>query len=302
MTRTGGQARGARAAPNPDAPDRPQSAGTLYVVATPLGNLEDITLRALRVLRTVHLVAAEDTRHSRKLLRHYDIYTPVVSYYDWVERSKAEMLLSELGNGHDIALISDAGTPCIADPGYRVVRAAAEAGFPVVPIPGPSAVAAALSVCGLPTDRFAFEGFLPAKRAARRGRLLELQSDPRTLVFYEAPHRVRTALDDLASVLGDRPAAIVREVTKMHESVLRATLVALRDRAAELERGEITIVVAGAPAQPAPLRSDLDAEIAALRKAGLRPTEIASELATKYALPRRAVYRRVVTSKGAAEP
>jgi len=266
-----------------------------------LGNLEDITLRALRVLREVHLVAAEDTRHSQKLLRHYDIHKPLVSYYDWAERPRAPVLLAELAKGHDVALISDAGTPCIADPGYRLVRAAAEAGFPVVPIPGPSAVAAALSVCGLPTDRFAFEGFLPAKRTERRSRLLELQSDTRTLVFYEAPHRIRAALEDLAWAFGDRPAAILREGTKTHESIVRGTLRELQDRAHEFERGELTIVVAGTTGRKAPLPTDLDAEIASLRQAGLRPTEIASQLATKYALPRRAVYLRVIAASDQPE-
>src|SRR5512134_918232 len=160
--------------------------GTLYVVATPLGNLEDITLRALRVLKEVDLIAAEDTRHSRKLLAHYGIGTPLTSYYDQIEREKAPQLIDELEKGKSIALISDAGTPCIADPGFRLVRAAVEAGITVEVIPGPSAVAAALSVSGLPTDRFAFEGFIPAKATARRHFFEALLSEERTLVLYEA--------------------------------------------------------------------------------------------------------------------
>jgi 16S rRNA (cytidine1402-2'-O)-methyltransferase len=268
--------------------------GTLFVVATPLGNLEDITHRALRVLREVDLIAAEDTRHSRKLLNHYGITTPLTSYYDEIEARKAGALVRELLDGRNLALISDAGTPAIADPGFHLVRQAIDAGIAVVPIPGPSALAAALSVCGLPTDQVAFEGFLPAREGRRRRRLAEIQADPRTLVFYEAPHRVRETLADLLAVLGDRPAAVMREATKIYETVARGTLQALDAQAGDFERGEVTIVVAGAAAAAAVVPDDLDEQIAALRAAGRHTRDIADELAMKYDLPRREVYRRIV--------
>lgn len=270
--------------------------GTLYVVATPLGNLEDVTHRALRVLREVDLIAAEDTRHSRKLLQHYGVATPLTSYYDEIEASKSARLVRDLLAGRNLALISDAGTPGIADPGYHLVRRAIEAGVPVVPVPGPSAVAAALSVCGLPTDRFAFEGFLPAKAGRRRQRLDEVRADPRTLVLYEAPHRVRATLHDLLAVLGNRPAVVLREVTKIYETAARGTLEDLCAQAEGFERGEVTIVVGGASDAAAVVPEDLESEIAALRAAGRGTREIAAELAEKYGLSRREVYRRVLGS------
>ena len=272
--------------------------GTLYVVATPLGNLEDITQRALRILREVDLIAAEDTRHSRKLLAHYAIETPLTSYYDEIEAQKSAQLLRELADGKSIALISDAGTPGIADPGYHLVRGAIEADISVVPIPGPSAVAAALSVCGLPTDRFVFEGFLPAKASKRRRRLEELRAEPRTLVIYEAPHRVRETLSDLLELLGDRPAAIMREATKMFEEIARGTLQELLARAESFERGEVTMVIGGAEEEAAEAPADLDAEIAELQRQGLHTRQIADDLAAKHGLPRREVYRRIVRGTG----
>jgi 16S rRNA (cytidine1402-2'-O)-methyltransferase len=270
------------------------STGTLYVVATPLGNLEDITARALRVLGEVYRVAAEDTRHSGRLLRHFGIKTPLVSYYDDVEERRAPALVRELLAGRSIALISDAGTPGISDPGYALVRAAVAAGVRVVPVPGPCAVAAALSVSGLPTDRFVFEGFLPAKASRRRRRLEEIAAEPRTLVFYEAPHRVAAALADMHGLLGDRPACALRELTKLHETVVRGTLAELSARAADLERGEVTLVVGGAPATPVEIPEDLDAEIETLRGEGLRTKEIAERLAVKYGLSRHEVYQRAL--------
>ena len=271
--------------------------GRLYVVATPLGNLEDISARALRLLGEVDVIAAEDTRHSRKLLAHYGIRTTMTSYYDEVEAAKAPSLVRELLAGRDVALISDAGTPGIADPGYRLVRAAAEAGIEVVAVPGPCAAIAALSVSGLPTDRFAFEGFLPGKASRRRARLEELRREARTLVFYEAPHRVRRALQDMHDILGPRQVAVLREATKMFESVTRGRLGSL---SAEIpERGEVTIVVAGAPAEEdisAP--ADLDAEIDTLLGEGVRTREVAERLAGAHHLPRREVYRRVLARSG----
>src|SRR5215470_347465 len=255
--------------------------GTLYVVATPLGNLEDITLRALRVLKEVDCIAAEDTRHSRKLLTHYGIGTPLTSYHDHVERAKAPHLVERLKAGENIALISDAGTPAIADPGYRLVRAAIDAGLRVVPIPGPSAVMAGLSVAGVPTDRFAFEGFVPAKAAARRAFFERLRAEGRTIVCFEAGRRLSAALADLAAVLGDRPVVIARELTKLYEDFVRGDAAALAARASDLTvRGEVTLFI-GPPATAAPAASEAEirAAVARLRAEGLHLKEIAKRLA-----------------------
>jgi 16S rRNA (cytidine1402-2'-O)-methyltransferase len=271
--------------------------GTLYVVATPLGNLEDVTQRALRVLREVDIVAAEDTRHSRKLLEHFGIRATLTSYHDQVEARKAPELVRALAEGKSIALVSDAGTPAICDPGYHLVRAAAAAGIRVVPIPGPSALAAALSVSGLPADRFLFEGFLPPKPGRRRGRIEALAREPRTLVFYEAPHRVRETLAELHAILGEREACVVREATKLYETVARGSLAELSAESASMERGEVTIVVAGAPGGAAEAPPHLDEEIEALRRDGHRTRDIADLLATRHGLPRHEVYQRVIGRK-----
>src|SRR5512139_4020840 len=191
--------------------------GTLYVVATPLGNLEDITLRALRVLKAVDLIAAEDTRHTRKLLAHYGIRTPLTSYYDHIERRRAPQLVEAMRTGQTVALVSDAGTPGIADPGYHLVCAAIAAGVRVEPVPGPSAVIAALSAGGLPTDRFAFDGFVPSRAAARQKFFAALAREERTLVVYEAARRLPACLGAIRDSLGDRQIVIVREVTKIFE-------------------------------------------------------------------------------------
>ena len=198
--------------------------GTLYVVATPIGNLEDITLRALSVLRAVDLVAAEDTRKTAQLLRHFDISVPLLSYYDHNETVRAPELVDRLRNGAAIALVTTAGTPCISDPGYRVVAAAAAAGLPVVPVPGPSAAAAALSASGLPTDAFVFEGFLPKKPGKRATRLKALATDPRTLILYESPQRILALVESMLPVFGNRPAVLARELTKRYEEFVRGGL------------------------------------------------------------------------------
>jgi 16S rRNA (cytidine1402-2'-O)-methyltransferase len=269
----------------------------LYVVATPIGNLEDITLRALRVLKEVDLIAAEDTRHSRKLLTHYGIETSVTSYYDQIEREKAPQLIEELKKNKSIALISDAGTPCIADPGFRLVRAAIDAGIDVEVIPGPSAVAAALSVSGLPTDRFAFEGFIPAKATARRHFFEALVSEERTLVLYEAARRLINSLEDLRDILGDRQIVLARELTKLFEEVLRGPASEVADtlrQPASRERlqGEVTLIVAGAAkAAPALSIDDLGAEITKRRAAGASLKEVARQLADEHGLSRREVYQ-----------
>lgn len=222
--------------------------GTLYVLATPIGNLEDITLRALRILGNVDLVAAEDTRHTRKLLTHHQISCPLVSYHDHNKMLQTPRLLGMLQEGRSIALVSDAGTPGISDPGYNLIKSALEHAVPVIPIPGPTAAIAALSVSGLPTDRFVFEGFLPIKSGRRQQRLQILSSEPRTIVLYESPHRILKLLEELVDCFGaERSLVVARELTKHFEEILRGTtasvLETLRSRSI---RGEFTLVIAGA--------------------------------------------------------
>lgn len=227
------------------------SSGTLYVVATPIGHLMDLSARAREVLAAVDLIAAEDTRHSRKLLQHFGITTPLTPMHAHNEQQRVEDLLARLQSGQSIALISDAGTPLISDPGFPLVRAALQAGIKVSPIPGPSAVMAALSACGLPSDRFTFEGFLPAKRTARLSRLAELAEEERTLIFFEAPHRLEESLRDMVEVLGaTREAALARELTKTFETIrldILAGLMAWVAEDADQQRGECVILVRGVP-------------------------------------------------------
>jgi 16S rRNA (cytidine1402-2'-O)-methyltransferase len=270
--------------------------GTLYVVATPLGNLEDITVRALRVLKEVRLIAAEDTRHSRKLLAHYGIRTPLTSYYDQIERHKAPALIEQLKRGNSLAVISDAGTPGIADPGFHLVRAAIAAGVRVEAVPGPSAVAAALSIAGLPSDRFAFEGFVPARPAARRTFFAGLVHEPRTIVVYEAARRLLACLQDLAEILGDRHIVILRELTKLFEEVLRGSAAELsaqlRSRLGGAAlRGEVTLVIAGGAAPAVVVSEALHTAIERLRNEGMALKEIARTLSRQRGLPRRVVYQ-----------
>jgi len=227
----------------------------LYIVATPIGNLEDITLRALRVLAEADVVAAEDTRHSRRLLAHHGLDRPLLALHEHNEEQQAGRLVERLRGGETVALISDAGTPLVSDPGYRLVRMATEAGIAVVAVPGPSAVTAALSVSGLPTDRFTFEGFLPARQAARRKALEALRDEARTMVFFESAHRIAASLDDLQAVFGpEREIAVCRELTKQFETVLRGALDTVCAQVADdadQRRGEFVLVVAGAAADTA---------------------------------------------------
>lgn len=227
------------------------TAGTLYVVATPIGNLQDLTPRALEVLKSVHLIAAEDTRHSARLLQHFGISTPATACHDHNERGKSQRLVERLLQGEDLALISDAGTPLISDPGYHLVRQAREAGVRVSPVPGACALIAALSAAGLPSDRFSFEGFLPAKAHGRRQRIEALASEPRTWMLYEAPHRLLECLEDLLELLGgERQVVLARELTKTFETIKGAPLVELVEwvRAdADQQRGECVLVIEGAP-------------------------------------------------------
>ncbi len=282
--------------------------GTLYLVATPIGNLEDITLRALRVLREASLIAAEDTRHTRKLLSHFGITTPTISYHQHSPQARREHLLSALAAG-DVALVSDAGTPALSDPGYELVRDALAAGYRVEPLPGAAAAISALVASGLPTGAFTFLGFLPRKSAERRAALERFRAAPETLVLYEAPHRLRATLGDLRAVLGDRQIAVARELTKLHEEWLRGPIsrVEAHYTGETAPRGEYTLVVAGAGAEPgegtaaAAKGEDTAPEEAArdrlrtLLAAGLGTREAAARVARELGLTRREVYRLALT-------
>lgn len=266
--------------------------GTLYVVATPIGNLEDLTLRALRVLQEVDLIAAEDTRHTRKLLAHYGITTPLTSYYDQIEASKAPVLIAQLKAGKTVALVSDAGTPGISDPGYRLVKGAVEAGIKVVPIPGASILTALLSVGGLPTDRFVFEGFVPAKKSQRQKVLQRLKPEDRTLVLFESPHRLQDLLADLEQICGDREIVIGRELTKMFEEVVRGRVSEVRALLRDREvKGEIALLVAGCGVKDeSGHQHSLAEEIRLLEAEGLSLKEIAQVLSARRGLAKREVY------------
>ena len=268
--------------------------GTLYIVATPIGNLEDITTRAVRILGEVDLIACEDTRQTRKLLDRYSIARPLVSYHEHNEQARSADLLRELEAGKNIALVSDAGTPLIADPGYRLVEQAREIGIPVSPIPGPSALLAALSASGLPTNSFSFHGFLPPKRGQRRTFLEGFRASDATLVFYEAPHRLLDALEDLAEILGPRPVVVARELTKIHEEFLRGTAAELRETLEKRPsvKGEITLIIGkGETAQvdDTPLAEAVDK----LVQSGVPKMEALKTVARQRGLPKREVYKRL---------
>jgi 16S rRNA (cytidine1402-2'-O)-methyltransferase len=277
-------------------------AGTLYVVATPIGNLADLSARARGILATVAAIAAEDTRHTRHLLDAHGIRTPLVALHEHNEADQAPLLVARLRAGESLALVSDAGTPAVSDPGFLLVRAVRAAGLRVSPIPGACAAIAALSAAGLPTDRFVFEGFLPAKAGARRARLAELATEPRTLVFHEAPHRLSDTLHDLAAAFGPaRPAVIARELTKLHERLIGDTLADLSAWAAQdahAAQGEVVLLVGGAP----PRADDRDAELE--RVLGVLLTELpvkqaASLAAALTGAPRNDAYARALALKAA---
>ena len=271
--------------------------GRLFVVATPIGNLADITLRAIRVLGDVDVVAAEDTRTTRKLLSHHGIRTSLVSYHEHNEVVRTPELLARIERGESVALVSEAGTPSISDPGYRLVEACISSGVVVEPIPGPSALLAAVVVSGLPSDAFVFEGFLPRRGAERRKRLADLADERRTLVFFEAPHRLDAALQDMVSILGDRRAALCRELTKLHEEVRRESLseLAATIRTSPV-KGELVLVVEGAAlAEP-----DIDAavdETLALVRDGTSVREATRAVAQQRGVARRALYDRVLEQR-----
>ena len=274
-----------------------RAAGILFLVATPIGNLEDISFRAIRVLREASLIAAEDTRHTAKLLHHYDIRRPTTSLHEHNEQEEVPALVDKLRAGARIALVTDAGTPAVSDPGYRLVRAAVDAGIRVEAIPGPSAVLAALVSSGLPTDAFTFAGFPPPKQSARRAWFEELAGERRTFVFFEAPHRIRETLSDALSVLGDRQASIGRELTKLHEDVRRGSLSALLDTLGE-PRGEFTVVVAGRTEDSVDHAAQVSdsqilTEFGHLTESGAGRREAINELAARHHLRSREVFAAI---------
>ncbi len=272
------------------------NSGILYLVGTPIGNLEDITLRAIRILKEVNLIAAEDTRRTGKLLQHFQINTPQISYHAHNQASRTTELISHLKQGESIALVTDAGMPGISDPGYEIVTAAIEANVNVVPIPGVTAALTALTVSGLPTDRFVFEGFLPVKGKERAKRLKNLQQETKTLIFYEAPHRIITTLSDLGAILGtDRKIVLARELTKIHEEFWRGTIdeaIALYTKHRQ-PKGEYTLVVAGKPSAEALVLSEaeLKAELEQLLQQGMTRSQASRHLAQLTSLSRRQIYQ-----------
>jgi 16S rRNA (cytidine1402-2'-O)-methyltransferase len=272
---------------------------TLYLVATPIGNLEDLSPRALRLLREVRLIAAEDTRHTAKLLNYFDIHTATVSYHEHNKLVRLERILAELAQG-DVALVSDAGMPALNDPGYELVRAALEAGHIVSPVPGPSAPLAALVASGLPTDAFLYLGYLPRKRSERRRMLAGVAELPYTLVFLETPHRLLEALEDLQSVLGDRQSAVARELTKLHEEVFRGPLSAARAHFTDQPpRGEFSLVLAGC-SQPAQRWSEecLRQALEEAREGSETPSQAARRLAAESGWPRSEIYTLLTAEHG----
>lgn len=274
-------------------------AGHLFLVGTPLGNLEDITLRALRVLKEVDLIAAEDTRRTRELLSYYNIHKPLTSFHQHNSKEKGPVLIRLLKEGKDIALVTDAGMPGISDPGEDLVREALKAGIEIVPVPGPSAVITALVVSGLPTGRFVFEGFLPRKGKERQERIEELATEQRTLILFEAPHRLNRTLHELLEAWGDRMVAVGRELTKKFETVFRGTLhTALQYFTENPPRGECTLVVAGASQEtPAFLPEEAALLVEALQRAGRPRKEAMNQVAKFYGRPRRDIYKACLLKK-----
>jgi 16S rRNA (cytidine1402-2'-O)-methyltransferase len=278
--------------------------GTLYVVSTPIGNLEDITHRAIRVLGEVDLIACEDTRHTHKLLQHYGISTKTISYHEHNEQERSVELIDLLLRGTNVAVVSDAGTPGISDPGFRLIRLAVAKQVQVVPIPGPSALITALVASGLPTDEFFFGGFLPARSGARQTRLNELRSVPGTLIFYEAPHRLAATLKDAYEILGEREAVVARELTKLHEEIGRGRLseLAARFASAETARGEIVLIIdrnkiESETMEAAPRKSVVEL-VERLETEGLDHRAALKKAARELGLSRAEAYRRLVAERG----
>jgi 16S rRNA (cytidine1402-2'-O)-methyltransferase len=274
----------------------PKLAPGLYVVATPIGNLEDLTQRALRVLRSVDLIACEDTRHTRRLLDHYSIRTPTVSYHEHNERERAAELVNKLAEGATIALVSDAGTPAVSDPGYRIVHATIERGIAVISVPGPSAAIAALAASGLPTDEFCFHGFLPARRGQRRSKLETLISSPTINIFFEAPHRIREAMEDIVAILGaDRWIVLARELTKIHEEFLRGSA---GDILRELEKrseikGEMVLLIGKSEKKRGASHARVADRLDATMREGMDEKSAIKRLAKELGISRDEVFREL---------
>ena len=273
--------------------------GTLYVVATPIGNLEDMTIRGVRVLGEVDLIAAEDTRHSRKLLSHYGISKPLTSYFDHNQQLKGNYILEKLLEGLSVALISDAGTPCISDPGYQLVRDAVSAGVKVVPIPGPSAAISALSASGLPINSFTFHGFLPNRQVKRRERLAAVRHEQGVLVFYESPTRLPATLVDMAEILGEREAVVARELTKMFEEFVRGPLPKLAEQFSEGKvRGEVVILVGPSAVQEKEEGPAVAAMLhSLLASGGMSLKDAVQRVAVATGMPRGMVYEEALRQK-----
>jgi len=278
-------------------------AGTLYLIATPIGNLEDITHRAVRLLGEVEIIACEDTRHTKKLLNHYGINTRTISYHEHNERERATELIERLKAGADVAVVSDAGTPGISDPGFRLARLAIDSDVQVVPVPGASALISALVASGLPTDEFFFGGFLPARAGARRARLAELRSLPATLIFYEGPHRIAATLKDALEILGQRQAVVARELTKMHEEIARGSLreLAARFSSPDSARGEMVLIIDRTLMPNETVGSQSDASVSALvtefEANGLDHRAALKKAARELGLSRDEAYRRLVSER-----
>lgn len=270
--------------------------GALYIVSTPIGNLEDITIRAINILKAVRIIAAEDTRHTQKLLHHYDIHTCQTSYHDHNKEEKAEVLISKLKDGDDIALVSDAGTPGISDPGYYLINRAIEEGIRVSPVPGPTASIAALSISGLPTDSFVFEGFLPARSMARQKRLRELSAEKRTIILFEAPHRLFSTLEDISLILGNRKIVITRELTKVFEEVFRGKVLEVINKIeAKKVKGEVTIIIEGASYGGKVEEVNLEEYLGTLiNKEGLSLKDAVGKTSKDLNVPKNRVYREAL--------
>ena len=274
--------------------------GMLYIVSTPIGNLEDITLRALRVLREVDLIAAEDTRRTRQLLSHYGIHKPLVSYHEHNRRARAETLLAEIREGRNVALVTDAGTPGISDPGEHLVRRIIQESIPIVPVPGASALIAALSLSGLPTESFLFYGFLPSKATARKKLLLSLQDRAETLIFYESPKRLNAFLEEAAEILGERQVVVAREMTKVYEEIYRGTAAQILNEIGEEDvKGEVTVVMEGCT-RPAKVGSSSIAAMLEIyfREMGLSMKEAIERVSMELEVSKRDVYRESLKIKG----
>ncbi len=280
-------------------------AGTLFIVSTPIGNLADISQRALRILREADVIACEDTRHTRKLLNHFGIETNTISYHEHNESARANELCERITEGKNVALVSDAGTPLINDPGFRIVKTAIEKGIQVTPIPGPAAFVAALAGSGLPSDQFFFAGFPPARSSGRKTRLEELGAIKATLIFYEAPHRIAATLRDAQDVLGNRRAVVARELTKLHEEFLRGTLAELSETFSDPNkaRGEIVLLIEGATdrghseTQTASLATDFTTKVAELQGSGLDEKAALKKAAKEFGLKRDEAYRLLLAQK-----